>query len=191
MDRDHLKPLKHNALALDKQSPIHQNALSLLSVNHATIRERYFTTVHQWFPFISQKRLANTMESPDSDGCEFLLVLCMQLNVVDLEEPAKDTLLYAAARSLCALTETTGIVSLRLLQSLVLLAVFEMCQAIHPAAYLSIGRAARLGLLMGLHGPQGKDKLFKPAETWTLDEELRRTWWAVFVLDRYVVAFVF
>jgi hypothetical protein len=134
---------------------------------------------------ISRKRLVFELnaQSPD-DACLMLLVLCIKLCIMDTEHPPKELPLYAVARSLCSAAETGGFVSLRLLQSLVLLAVYELSHAIYPAAFLTLGRAARLGMLMGFHDRKAAQQLFKPAETWTLREEQRRTWWAIFILDR-------
>jgi hypothetical protein len=87
------------------------------------------------------------------------------------------------AKTLCAAAESAGLVSLRLAQSLVLLALYEACQAIYPACYLTISRAARLGILMSWHDRDAQ-QLFKFADSWSKREEQRRTWWTIFVLDR-------
>lgn len=136
---------------------------------------------------ISRKRLVFELnaQSPD-DYCLMLLILCIKLCMMDTEHQPKELPLYAVARSLCSAAESGGFVSLRLLQSLVLLAVYELSHAIYPAAFLTLGRAARLGMLMGFHDRKDAQQLFKPAETWTLREEQRRTWWAIFILDRFV-----
>lgn len=145
----------------------------------------YFSSVHTWLPMISRKRLVFELnaQSPD-DACIMLLVLCIKLCITNLEHDPKELPLYTVARSLCSAAEMGGFVSLRLLQSLVLLAVYELSHAIYPAAFLTLSRAARLGMLMGFHDRKASQQLFKPAETWTLREEQRRTWWAIFILDR-------
>lgn len=162
-------------------------ALSHLKLDRHEISTMYFRTVHHWLPFLSQKRLSNATDSADEDSCEALLFLCMQLNILEFQEPPRTSMVYTVAKSLCAGTEANGVVSLRLLQSLVLLGIFELSHAVHPAAFLTIGKAARLGLVMGLQGPTKGQPLFKPADTWSLNEEMRRTWWAIFILDRYDV----
>jgi hypothetical protein len=67
--------------------------------------------------------------------------------------------------------------------SLILITVYEFSHAIYPAAYLTIGRAARLATLMGWHDRTAQ-QLFSHPETLTHREEQRRTWWAMFILDR-------
>ena len=91
---------------------------------------------------------------------------------------------YAQAKRLYSLVESSGMMSLHLLQSSILIAVYEVGHGIHPPAYLSAGNAARLGIVMGLHDRSNATQMFKRAETWTLREEERRTWWAALVLDR-------
>jgi hypothetical protein len=95
-----------------------------------------------------------------------------------------ETNIYSAAKQCCFCAEAGGFVSLRLVQSLVLLAVYELGNAIYPAAYLTIGRASRLSSMIGMHSRKNARQLFVDPDTWSLREEQRRTWWAVFVLDR-------
>ena len=134
---------------------------------------------------ISKKRLkGNAITEPEA--CQDLLLLCMKLCTVTNRPsawtPANDSL-YLSVRSLSASAETAGLVSLRLVQSLILITVYEFSHAIYPAAYLTIGRAARLATLMGWHDRTAQ-QLFSHPETLTHREEQRRTWWAMFILDR-------
>ena len=77
-------------------------------------------------------------------------------------------------------------ISLQLLRSAIIIAICEIGHGIYPAGYLSVGHAARLGFMIGLHDREKAPQLFKEAETWSQCEEERRTWWAVIILDRYV-----
>ncbi|KAF5688590.1 Zn(II)2Cys6 transcription factor [Fusarium denticulatum] len=184
IDRKFFTPLDHDALRLDAQSPHNFIKALNLSLDYTAISQQYFATIHKWLPFISRRRLLGTLQTADSDACETLLITCMQLNMID--GASKDSIVYTVAKSLCAATEANGTVSLRLLQSLVLLCIFEMSHAIYPAAYLTVGRAARLGLLMGLHRPPAGVRLFKTSDSFTIQEEQRRTWWALFIIDRLI-----
>jgi hypothetical protein len=136
-------------------------------------------------PMLSRKRLFKELNSDpaDADGCLAILLLCMKALCNKDEVCAIDSPWYLLARSLCSEAESAGFLSLRLVQSLILLAAYEYSHAIYPCAYSTLGRASRLGMLLGLHDRKNNE-LFKPAETWTLREEQRRTWWAIFLLDR-------
>jgi hypothetical protein len=145
--------------------------------------ENYFLSVHEWLPMISRKRLIYA-DPFSQDACHGLVLLCIKIctikpkNSSQSQEPS-----YVLAKSLCSAAESAGLISLRLIQSLVLLAVFEYSHAIYPACYLTISRAARLGILMGWHDRDAQ-QLFKLGDSWSIREEQRRTWWAIFVLDR-------
>ncbi|UPL00842.1 hypothetical protein LCI18_011776 [Fusarium solani-melongenae] len=187
LDNDLFAPFRESALAQSTQSSLPQICSEYLAHDSMESVSTFFSTVHKWLPMISRKRLVFELnaQSPD-DSCLMLLVLCIKLCITDTEHQPKDLPLYAVARSLCSAAETGGFVSLRLLQALVLLAVYELSHAIYPAAFLTLGRAARLGMLMGFYDRKDAQQLFKPAETWSLREEQRRTWWAIFILDRFV-----
>ncbi|KAH6892910.1 fungal-specific transcription factor domain-containing protein [Thelonectria olida] len=186
LDTDFFTPIRENALAQCPQSPVHQMASDHVEQSLASTCEAYFESF-TWLPMISKKRLRHALSSSFSDdACLMLLVLCMELCTQDTGSQPMESPLYSKARTLCSASELGGFVSLRLLQSLVLLAVYELSHGIYPAAYLTISRAARLGILMGLHDRKSTPQLFKPAETWTLREEQRRTWWAIFLLDRHI-----
>jgi hypothetical protein len=94
------------------------------------------------------------------------------------------------AKDLYSRVENSCLISLQLLQSAILIAIYEIGHGIYPAAYLSVGHAARLGNMMGLHDRKNATQLFKEAETWSQCEEERRTWWTVVMLDRYVWMYI-
>lgn len=186
LDQGHLSPLATNALAKSHQPFVSHIALSCLGSDRLALCEKYFTSIDKWLPIISKKRIIHELRDghTESGSCHELLLLCMKLcSTTPSSRPAESDL-YLLTRSLCSTAESSGFICLQLIQCLILLTVFELSHAIHPAAYLTIGRATRLGLLMGLHERQPQP-LFKRAETWSLREEQRRTWWAVFILERY------
>lgn len=187
LDQDHLSPLMTNALAPSRKSSVKRIASDYLESDRLALCERYFTSFHTWLPIISKKRIMHEVREvhTEHDSCHELLLLCMKLCTMTPSNQPAESDLYILTKSLCSSVESAGFVCLQLVQCLVLLTAFELSHAIYPAAYLTIGRAARLGLLMGLYRRQTQP-LFKPAETWTLREEQRRTWWSVFVLERFI-----
>ncbi|KAL7898917.1 fungal-specific transcription factor domain-containing protein [Trichoderma sp. SZMC 28014] len=185
LDSDDLAPRGANAFSWSRQLDIHGIVAEHLEDDRAALCEEYLSTVHEWLPMVSRKRLFNELNnnSDDADGCLPIFLLCMKAFTTRDGNGARDSPSYLLARSLCSEVESAGFLSLRLVQSLILLATYEMSHAIYPCAYSTLGRASRLGLLLGLHDRKN-NKLFKGAETWTLREEQRRTWWAIFLLDR-------
>ena len=73
-----------------------------------------------------------------------------------------------------------------MLQAGILIAIYELGQAIYPAAYLTVGACARFGLGLAINTlskapPGGVDE-----RSWNEIEEKQRVWWAVLLLDRLV-----
>lgn len=185
LDSEDLAPHAVNSFSWSRHLDIHGIVAEHLDDDRAALCEEYLSTVHEWIPMVSRKRLFNELNSgsDDADGCLPILLLCMKAFTTRDGNCARDSPSYLLARSLCSEAESAGFLSLRLVQSLILLAAYELSHAIYPCAYSTLGRASRLGLLLGLHDRKN-NKLFKGAETWTLREEQRRTWWAIFLLDR-------
>ncbi|CAH0020872.1 unnamed protein product [Clonostachys rhizophaga] len=191
LDNESFRALEANALSWGLDNSLQRGASNLLGVDRTEASSRYFSSVHPWFSFLSQKRLNNGDKgsSADLDGCERLLILCFGLLTEELVHPPQElpqaSRLYSSIRASVSAAVDGGCVSLRLVQSLVLLSLYELGHAIYPTAYLTLAQAARMGTLMGLQSKTKASRLFTPANSWTLREEQRRTWWAILILDRF------
>ncbi|KAH8886426.1 hypothetical protein GQ53DRAFT_694802 [Thozetella sp. PMI_491] len=185
IDPEFLIPISQ-APPLSLQPPF--EVTSLIGEDYLPICHEYFATIHRWFSFISPKRTHQRLEGTRDIGLA-ILVLCMKLvcEATDLDNPA-DSPTYCLAKQLLAKLEDDATMALTVLQCTILMALYEIGQGLLSAAYLSVGRAARLGIMMGLHcrDPQRTTQMYKSANSWTVFEEGRRVWWAVIVLDRYV-----
>jgi hypothetical protein len=115
-----------------------------------------------------------------------LLLYAMQLLSPNQGDTSELVGLYAKVKQIASSLEAGGIVTTRLLQSYLLLAVYELCNAMYPAAYLTIGHCARMGYAIGVHDRRHATQMFPPSISWTAVEEQRRIWWAVLILERYV-----
>jgi hypothetical protein len=152
--------------------------------------DRYFANIHIWLPFVSKKRMELTLSNP---GLELsldlaLLLLAMKL-IIQIPTGGQQSIrspLYSLTKRYFAMVESTGLISCQTLQANILIAAYEIGHAIYPAAYLTTGHCARLGHALGLndrrHAPQ---VLKKKIGAWAEVEELKRTWWATMLLDRY------
>jgi hypothetical protein len=175
--------------------PVPNEILNVL-LSRATmlsICDTYLRSTHNWLPMLSQKRVFQKVNnfSADADIGLALLLLCMKLvsEVPSEQEGGVISSLYCMAKELYSTVENRGLISLQLLQSAILIAIYEIGHGIYPAAYLRVGHAARLGIMIGLHNRKNATQLFKEGETWSQCEEERRTWWSVIILDRYVRCF--
>jgi hypothetical protein len=100
---------------------------------------------------------------------------------------------YARARKYAEADEMRGhgesMITIAHCQAWTLLATYEFKLMYFPRAWMSIGRASRLALMMGLHRQDrvGLDvkQTLPPPRDWTDREERRRTFWMAYCQDRY------
>jgi hypothetical protein len=156
------------------------------------VAAEFFDKIHVWMPIISKKRfyenLLNPLMQPRTDVA--LLIYCMKLITAPPSEN-KDggnpkTAAYLNAKRFLLEAEIAGILSLQLLQAGLLVTIYEVGHAIYPLAYTSVGTLARYGVSLGINGKRqaGSTEQF----TWVEEEERRRVWWAILILDRFVLS---
>ncbi|KAK7408030.1 hypothetical protein QQX98_009803 [Neonectria punicea] len=190
IDTELFQSVTHSALRRSTY-PVPAHVSQVLGADASAACELYFSTVDTWFPFISKKSLNQSIQAnnPAEASGLALLLLCMKL-VSDItllqNTSAVDAGPYRTAKSYASLMEDVSPASLQVFQSLVLIALYEMGHGIFPAAYLTVGRAARLGILRGIHDRKTSTQLFQTPPTWTYWEEERRTWWAASILERCI-----
>lgn len=160
-----------------------------------SIATTFFQTVHTWMPIVAKRaffiHLLNPLARRQTELN--LLAVCMLLCS---NSPNGDgnsgtrTVLYQIAKRYHFEVESAGALSVPVLQAAVLIAVYEVGHAIYPAAYLTIGACARLGVVLGID-KLGLDLMgvsLGPL-SWIEVEERRRVWWAILLLDRLVCNF--
>lgn len=157
-----------------------------------SIASSFFTTIHRWLPIISKRGFFTYLLNPLTQRRTelSLLALCMKLSCTAPSDADQDggsrMALYRIAKRFYLEVEIAGVQSIYMLQAGILIAFYELGQAIYPAAYLTVGACARYGLALGI------DKLsLEPVgdidgNSWNEVEEKRRVWWAVLLFDRLV-----
>ncbi|UKZ67948.1 uncharacterized protein TrAtP1_009106 [Trichoderma atroviride] len=174
-------------IAIPKDVAAHVGDLGQLHDIYATFSSQAVI----WTPVIFRKRFFNIALNPLSprrtEGV--LMCLCMKLYCTpapSYEDDGKRTL-YKIVKEFYAEVEATGIMSVCILQSALLIAVYEIGNAIYPAAYMTVGNCARYGVALGLDklmvSLTGEGNLGKP---WMEIEEMRRVWWGILILDRFL-----
>jgi hypothetical protein len=151
------------------------------------IREQarlYFTTIHPWFPFLSRKSFNERLLSPFNSRGLDVTALFASIKLVCSVPGGKIVCTNAYTSIKCFLieAEVAGLLSIRILQSWILLCLYEYSHAIFPAAYVSIGTCARYATALGLNGAEIKiqQRISHSIEA----EERVRAWWAILILDR-------
>lgn len=150
----------------------------------------YFRTVHTWFPIISETRynaqLASMRVKMDAAPADFsLLTLCMALVCKEPtagEIPVPARLLYTSMRGFVTLLETMGINSLEILQSRILLTIFEIGHAMYPSAYISAAANIRAAVSLGIGSLcEGLHTVFHDPQK---AREAQKCWCAILIIDR-------
>lgn len=152
------------------------------------VYDKYFSTVHHWLPILSkkiaQRHLSEYGLIPNSPSQLLFLSMKLVTEPISSEVSPRANGSYVKVLKTLLEVENSCLPCLQLLQSIILIAVYEIGQSIYPAAYLHVGHASRLCVMMGFHDRKNASQLFKDAVGWTGREEERRAWWAVFCLDR-------
>ncbi|EXJ62130.1 hypothetical protein A1O7_02563 [Cladophialophora yegresii CBS 114405] len=153
--------------------------------------DRYFANVQVWLPFISKKRMQLNLANPGMELTLDLALLLLSMKLI-LQVPqggphAARSPLYSLTKSYFNMVDSFGVVSLQVLQADLLIAAYEIGHGIYPAAYLTTGHCARLGHILGINDRKNAPQLLrrKPG-AWAELEEMKRVWWTVMLLDRYV-----
>ncbi|KAJ5606171.1 hypothetical protein N7510_008952 [Penicillium lagena] len=155
----------------------------------------YFEKVHPILPIIHRPRyyaalnLAPHMRPPI---CLRYMMWCHAASVSD-KYHFLHVHFYNRARKYADMDEMKGfgenVVSVRHCQTWILIGTYEFRMIYFPRAWLSVGKAARLALMMGLNRLDGESLDVKqtilPPRDWTDREERRRTFWMAFCTDRY------
>lgn len=150
--------------------------------------EEYFSTVHTYFAIVSKIRLYQHLSNPLHEPGADIALLFLAMKLASSEPPEgmpPQTQMYQDVKSFLSYVEAQNGFSIQLIQALLLISLYELGHAIYPAAYLSTGHAARMGHAMGIH-QRGAPEMLPRCTTWTEQEERRRVWWGVILLDRFV-----
>lgn len=145
------------------------------------LAEKYFITANRWLPIISRIRffgsLTNPLQYTDPDVISILLAMKLVLSYP--EEANLCSEIYTIAKEFQLRMEMAGYLSISIVQSAILTAMYEMGHAIFPGAFTTISTCARYAAALGINGT-----LPIRGKTWLEQEERNRTWWAIVVLDR-------
>ncbi|KAL9479598.1 hypothetical protein ACSS6W_004384 [Trichoderma asperelloides] len=166
------------------------------SQQHEEIGSRFFNTIHAWLPMVSRKRFYEDLRihSENLGASVDLAFLLMGMKLVTWQPASEEdvspekqtarTTTYLETKRFGFELEASGMFSLRVLQGLLLVTLYEVGHAIYPAAFMSIAACVRYAHALGIQ-PGGLQRLKLPL-TWVEEEERKRVWWATFLLDRFV-----
>lgn len=140
--------------------------------------------VHPWLPIIHPRSLAHRVsslrQSPSAELSSLVINILLSNPPITafVLDPALVQYVYNVCKSIFSLIQTFRRDTLCILQSGLLLAVYEQGSGHLSDAYLTLSTCASLGYAIGLH---------KLSDSNTSDgEERKRVWWATYLLDRLV-----
>jgi hypothetical protein len=159
------------------------------------LNQAYFDKIHPSLPMIHRPRYFAAMNLAPHMRPPVCLRYAMWANaaaVTDKYEALQEHF-YQRARKYIQQDEMKGhgesLITIAHCQTWALLATYEFKLMYFPRAWMSSGRASRLGQMMGLHRLDGAGldvkQCLPPPKDWTEREERRRTFWMCFCVDRY------
>lgn len=156
----------------------------------------YCNYIETWFPILSTSRLRDKVPRTWGEVSLDVALLYLSIDLVtvwpevdtdpttEIEVPCQEfTSTYLQIKSSLALIEGLGVNSFQVIQSRLLLTLFEVAHGFYPAAYISIGAAVRA--LDALEISWGTDNLAPGSLPDDVKHEYKiLTWCGVLILDR-------
>lgn len=150
---------------------------------------KFFASVHTYLPIISKKIFYDLLINPLFPRRADVAFLCLCMKLIAWKPSAHDSepqiADYQAAKQYLLELESVGVLTVPLLQGRLLISMYEFGHGIYPAAYLSIGTCAAHAIALGLDDKRDSDE-GRRSLSWVEQEERRRVWWAIVILERFV-----
>lgn len=139
--------------------------------------------IDTWLSFIPREVLHTQASDPASQrsGEDILLLACIKNLTLPVVGDTPLTKQYLAIKSAFLGAEVAGAITVRLLQALLLLQLYEFGHGIYPCAYTTLGTCIRYLVVLGVDGTRPS---YSEPGSWMEAETRRRLWWAVFVMER-------
>jgi hypothetical protein len=131
-----------------------QDVLTILNQANGIleISQTYFNTIHRWMPIISKKRIDLGISFQGGGPDLAMLFLAMKLVTT---RPESTENLYETTRDFLRTLEASNVISIRYLQAMVLVALYEYSHSLYPAAWMTVGACSRYADIIGL-SPSGR-----------------------------------
>lgn len=146
------------------------------------VLDEYFTYIHTWLATIHEpsfrSRVRSLLHTPHAESALTILVMWL-LTVKGHDEGSREcarSAIYPLASHLFSHLQFVRGPSLELVQTGLLLAVYETAAARSQAAFITIGTCARLGYILRLN--------VDIETTWVIAETRRRVWLGIYMVDR-------
>lgn len=131
-----------------------QDVLTILNQANGIleISQTYFNTIHRWMPIISKKRI--DLGIPFQGGGPDLAMLFLAMKLVTTRPDSTESL-YETTRAFFRTLEADNVISIRCLQAMILVALYEYSHSLYPSAWMTVGACSRYADIIGL-SPSGR-----------------------------------
>lgn len=173
-----------------------QSCLTLIRtlLNHPSTAV-YFDKIHPSLPMLHRYRYQASMDLAPMSRPPIALRYIMWTHAAAITDQYMhhQDIFYRRARKYLELDEMKGcgesFVTLAHCQAWSLVSAYEFKMMHFPRAWMSVGRASRMALMLGLNRLDGigldVKQCLPPPRDWTEREERRRTFWMAYCVDRY------
>lgn len=186
-------PRPENILGSSAVLPSHLKGAIAQKLEHLTPEDTlstYCRAIEPWFPIIpvSRLRLPLTWDEAPLDVtlvclAIILLTTAPPCSAGDDNGPSGFKALYSFTKSSVASTESLGLNSFLIVQSRILVNLFEVAHGFYPAAYISIGATVRAADALEIH-PGADLSPSLPSNDGAKREDTVLTWCGILILDR-------
>jgi hypothetical protein len=167
--------------------------LEAVQAQYARFMGLFFNSTHSWMTIVRKqrfiKRVASSKHKAEAEVAILLLSMRLIAEPFDFAktrgDASRDTL-YQAAKQLHAIIQTSKGPSLELIQAGIMIALFEHNSALDEAAYETLINCSDMSQCIGMGISQDSTKVRISSVT-AMEEERRRTYWGIVILERYVV----
>jgi hypothetical protein len=152
----------------------------------------YCRGIESWFPIVSVSRLRSRLLITWDEAPLDVMLLCLSIILLtttppsspeDVNEPSEFKPLYYYTKNIIASIEGLGINSFPVIQSRILVTLFEVAHGFYPASYISIGATIRAADALGIH-PGAEISSYYPLDDEAKREETVLIWGGILILDR-------
>jgi hypothetical protein len=152
----------------------------------------YCRAIVPWFPVLSISRLGSRLPAAWDEASLDVALLCSSIVLLtttppsspeDDNDPSEFKSLYFYTKSYITAAEALGINTFTIVQSRILVTLFEVAHGFYPAAYISVGATVRAADALELH--TGPDVVHRQSfGNKPMQEDTILTWCGIIVLDR-------
>ena len=154
------------------------------------IASMFFSNVHTWLPILCRKRfelmLSNHALVPSADVALLFSVMFLLTHEASNCQSNTKTDVYWTVKNFASVLEAHGVMTPQVLQAKVFITLYELGHAIYPSAYMSLGSCVTMGKALGIDNRRDTPQLLRRFGAWAELEEIRRLWWSILLLDRYI-----